>query len=109
MADFKRMYNESWYTIIGCGDDLEDWKNGYNNLLSKQGIGTPKEWTSFTGKEMNEEYDLQEDNAYPNDLIFLAFSLNELNVSRLAIFKMKAQDHWFDDIVDNNAMQNEYD
>lgn len=99
---FQRMYKESWYTIIGCGGDLEEWKDGYNKLLNARGIGVPKEWVHFTGKEMNEEYDLEEDKKYPDDLHFLAFSLEGLDVNKLAIFKVQMQDRWFDDIVNNN-------
>lgn len=107
MNKFEKMYNESWYTIIGCGGDLEEWKDGYNKLLNGRGIETPKEWIHFTGKEMNEEYDLEGNNAYPDDLNFLAFSLEGLDIGKLAIFKLQAQDKWFDDIVDNNRSRQE--
>ena len=106
MNKFEKMYKESWYTIIGCGGELKEWKDGYNKLLNERGIGTPKEWIHFTGKEMNEEYDLKGSNAYPDNLNFLAFSLEGLNIGKLAIFKLQAQDRWFDDIVDNNANRN---
>lgn len=107
MNKFEKMYEESWYTIIGCGGDLKEWKDGYNKLLNERGIGTPKEWIYFTGKEMNEEYGLKGDNAYPDDLNFLAFSLEGLDIGKLAIFKLQAQDRWFDDIVDNNRSRQE--
>ena len=107
MNKFKEMYDESWYTIIGCGGDLKEWKDGYDKLLNERGIGVPKKWIHFTGKEMNEEYDLEGDNAYPDDLNFLAFSLEELDIGKLAIFKLQAGDRWFDDIVDNNRSRQE--
>ena len=107
MNKFKEMYDESWYTIIGCGGDLKEWKDGYDKLLNERGIGVPKEWIHFTGKEMNEEYDLEGDNAYPDDLNFLAFSLEELDIGKLAILKLQAGDRWFDDIVDNNRSRQE--
>lgn len=56
---------------------------------------------------MNEEYDLEGNNAYPDDLNFLAFSLEGLDIGKLAIFKLQAQDRWFDDIVDNNRSRQE--
>lgn len=101
MNKFKKIYDGSWYTIIGCGGDLEEWKNGYNKLLNEHGIGIPTEWIHFTGKEMNEEYDLDGDYKYPNGLNFLAFSLEGLDIGKLAMFKLYMGDRWFDDIVDN--------
>lgn len=107
MNKFDRAYNESWYTITGCGGDLNEWKKGYIEMLNDSGIGTPKKWIDFTGKEMNEMYDLVDKNKYPDDLHFLAFSLEGLNVGKLAMFKLRMEDRWFDDIVDNNARRNE--
>ena len=98
----EKAYKGSYYTIAGCGGDLEEWKKGYQELLDKEEIGTIKEWITFKGKDMNETYNLTGRNAYPEDITFLAFSLDSLNVGKLAIFKLKMQDRWFDDIVDNN-------
>lgn len=99
---FERMYALSWYTITGCGGDLNDWKNGYEKLLHDAGIGAVMEWHHFTGKEMNDHYGLTGDNRYPDNLHFLAFSLDGLNVGKLAMVKLRMGDRWFDDIVDNN-------
>ena len=49
MNKFEKMYEGSYYTIVGCGGDLEEWKNGYNKLLNEHGIGIPTEWIHFTG------------------------------------------------------------
>ena len=102
-----KAYNGSYYTIIGAGGDLQEWKDGYQELLNKEGIGTIKEWITFTGSDMNTKYNLTGDNAYPNDLTFLAFPLDGLEIGKLAIFKIRMQDRWFDDIVDNNRRFNE--
>lgn len=102
-----KAYNGSYYTIIGAGGDLQEWKNGYQELLNKEGIGTIKEWITFTGADMNNKYQLKGDNAYPNDLTFLAFPLDGLNIGKLAMFKLRMEDRWFDDIVDNNKSFNE--
>lgn len=107
MNKFEKMYKGSYYTITGCGGNLEEWKDGYNKMLNGHGIGAPTEWIHFTGKEMNEEYSLKGDNAYPDDLNFLAFSLEGLDIGKLAIFKLEAMDRWFDDIVDNNRSKQE--
>ena len=105
----EEAYNGSYYTITGCGGDLNEWKNGYQELLEKEGIGKITKWVEFTGKEMNEELELSGDNKYPNDLQFLAFNLDGLEISKLAIFKMRMADRWFDDIVDNDRIREGYE
>lgn len=102
-SDLDKAYNGSYYTITGCGGDLQEWKDGYQELLNKEGIGTIKEWITFKGSDMNNKYHLTGDNAYPEDLTFLAFSLDGLDMGKLAMFKLKMEDRWFDDIVNNNA------
>ena len=101
-SDLDKAYNGSYYTITGCGGDLQEWKDGYQELLNKEGIGTIKEWITFKGSDMNNKYHLTGHNAYPEDLTFLAFSLDGLEIGKLSLFKLKMQDRWFDDIVDNN-------
>lgn len=103
---FAKAYEGSYYTITGCGGDLNEWRQGYEKIMENEEIGKPVEWIHFTGKEMNETYGLVGDNAYPDDLNFLAFPLDSLNVGKLAIFKIRMRDRWFDDIVDNNARRN---
>lgn len=98
----QKAYEGSYYTITGAGGDLDEWKKGYQELLDKEEIGTIKEWITFKGKDMNEIYNLTGRNAYEDDLTFLTFPLDGLNTGKLAIFKLKMQDRWFDDIVDNN-------
>ena len=97
----EKAYNGSYYTITGCGGDLNEWKEGYQDLLNKEEIGTIREWIEFTGKDINEELELEGNNRYQDDLHFLAFNLDGLNIGKLALFKIKMQDRWFDDIVDN--------
>lgn len=97
----EKAYNGSYYTITGCGGDLDEWKEGYQDLLNKEEIGTIREWIEFTGKDINEELELEGNNRYQDDLHFLAFNLDGLNIGKLALFKIKMQDRWFDDIVDN--------
>ena len=99
----KEAYAGSYYTITGAGGDLQEWKDGYASMMREQGIGTITKWIDFTGKDMNDEFNLTGDNRYPDDLRFLAFPLTGLNVGKLAIFKLRMRDRWFDDIVDNNA------
>ena len=104
---FNEMYNGSYYTIVGCGGDLKEWTDGYEKMLREEGIGCPVKWVQFTGKDMNEFYKLKGNVAYDDDIQFLAFPLDGLDVGKLAMFKLTMQDRWFDDIVENNrdAMQ----
>lgn len=102
MNKFDKMYNGSWYTITGTGGDLNEWKDGYQGLLNELGIGKIKEWETFSGKDMNDEYGLHGDVAYKDDLTFLSFSIEGLDTPKLAFFKLNMGDRWFDDIVENN-------
>lgn len=104
---FEKMYNGSYYTITGAGGDLQEWKDGYTDMLKEQGIGEITEWFEFSGADMNEIYQLNGNNRYPADLHFMAFPLDGLNVSKLAMFKLKMGDRWFDDIVNNNRYREE--
>ena len=105
---FKAAYSGSYYTITGAGGDLNKWKEGYNELLAKENIGSVDNWITFTGTDMNAFGHLTANNAYPDDLTFLAFPLDNLDIGKLAIFKLKMEDRWFDDIVDNNARRQGY-
>lgn len=98
----KRAYDGSYYTISGAGGEIKDWKDGYAELLCKEGIGTITEWIEFSGKDMNEEFKLTNKNRYPDSFQFLAFPLSGLDVGKLAMFRLRMGDRWFDDIVDNN-------
>ena len=101
-------YNGNYYTIIGCGDDINEWKVGYAQLLKNEGIGTIRHWIEFTGADMNRVYGLTGTNAYQPDLHFLAFRLeDDMNISKLAFLKLRLGDRWFNDIVDNNMRHQE--
>lgn len=102
-AKLQKAYDGSYYTISGAGGDLQEWKCGYAKMLEEQGIGKITEWIDFTGSDMNSEYNLTGSNRYPNNFQFLAFPLDNLDIGKLAMFKLRMGDRWFDDIVDNNA------
>lgn len=101
-AELKDLVTTSAYTITGAGGELEDWKKGYQELLQKEDIGKPSKWYTFKGKLMNDTYDLTGNNRYPDDITFLCFSLEGLHVGKLALFKIRMEDRWLDDIVTNN-------
>lgn len=102
MPDFEKFYKGNYYTIVGCGGDLNEWRKGYQKLLDDNNIGTIREWYSFTGKEINDYYRFEGKNRFADDLSFLAFPIVGLNVGKLAILKVRMSDHWFNDLVDNS-------
>ena len=97
----EEAYNGSYYTITGCGGDLKEWKDGYQKMLDEQEIGKINKWVEFKGKDMNNEFELTGEEKYPDELNFLAFSLDNLDIGKLSMFKLRMQDRWFDDIVNN--------
>ncbi len=99
---FNAAYKGSYYTILGCGGDLDEWTTGYTKLLEEGAIGTPKQFITFSGADMNMNYGLIGNNAYKDDLTCLMFPLDGLDAGRLAMFKLRMRDRWFGDIVDNN-------
>lgn len=99
----------SAYTITGAGGDLNEWVEGYNKLLKDGGIGTPEKWYTFKGKDMNNAFGLTGNNRYKDDITFLSFSLDGLNIGKLAMFKLQMQDRWLDDIINNNLMRENID
>lgn len=105
-AELEPLYKGSAYTIAGCGGDLEEWVNGYNEWLEAESIGTPKEWFSFTGALVNQYAGDNVTDPFRDDITLLAFTLEGLNVGKLAMFRLAHEDRWFDDLV-NNMVQDE--
>lgn len=105
----KKAYEGSYYTITGAGGNLQEWKDGYAEWMKERGIGEPACWIEFTGKDMNETFALTGERRYRDDLHFLAFPLDRLDIGKLAMFKIEMRDRWFDDIVDNNARMEDYE
>ena len=101
-VNLQEAYNGSYYTITGAGGDLKAWVEGYNKMLAEQKIGRHREWFTAKGKEINTQYGLTGRNAFKARLSFLFFPLDDLDIGKLAIFKLRMGDRWFDDIVDNS-------
>ncbi|MCH5233735.1 MAG: hypothetical protein J1E16_00435 [Muribaculaceae bacterium] len=104
---FNEAYNGSYYTITGCGGNLEEWVNGYIKELEKLEIGKPIQFMTFKGSDMNVYYNLHGNKAYQDDLTFLMFPLDNLHMGKLVVFKLRMGDRWFDDIIDNNKPDGE--
>lgn len=102
---FTKAYNGRYYIITGCGGIIEEWIQEYTRLLKETGIGTPIQFITFNGSDMNLHYNLSGKTAYQDDLTFIMFPLNKLHIGKLSIFKLRMGDRWFDDIVNNNKTQ----
>lgn len=100
-VDFKAAKKNDYYTIVGAGGDLQEWVDGYKEMLAEQEIGEPKAFFTCKGSDVNAYYRLSKKNRLKDDLTLLFFPLDGLDISRLAIFKIKMGDHWFSDVVAN--------
>jgi len=98
--DLTRAEEGSFYTICGAGGELSGWVEGIQGLLDEQEIGTVREWFTCFGGDVNRFVGATRD-PFPADLVVLMFSLDGLDVGKLAMFKLRLQDRWFDDIVQN--------
>jgi hypothetical protein len=111
ITDLKEARKGSYYTILGAGGDLDEWVEGYEEMLAEEKLGKPSKWYRTTGGAIN-RFRLKEVQAhgklnvayndlFPDDLIVLMFPLTGMRIDRLAIFKLQMQDRWFDDVLDN--------
>jgi hypothetical protein len=111
ITDLQAAYDGSYYFIAGAGGDLGEWVNGYNAMMREAGIGEPVQWYVTTGDKIN-------DFAFPtgwlsvwpecfqSDLRCLMFPLTDLHGGKLPLFKLQAQDRWFDDVIQNMRRRN---
>lgn len=104
--DLQAAYDGSFYTILGAGGEISEWVNGYNGLLAEEEIGEPTDWFRTTGESLNRfaeqgGNEIAPRDQFPADLTVLMFSLEALNVGRLAMFKLRMEDRWFDDVIQN--------
>jgi hypothetical protein len=110
-ADLAAAHAGSYYTIAGAGGDLQEWITGYGDLLEQEGIGRPAAWFQTTGQAVNTFAGpaVASRDQFPSDLAILLFPLDGLAVGKLAIFKLRMRDRWFDDVVDNMRPAGEED
>lgn len=101
----EELRNTSAFTIEGAGGDLNDWMKGINELLAEKNIGQVDTFYTFSGKLMNDTYNLTGSNRYPDDFTFLCFKLDGLDIGKLAMFKLQFGARWLDDIIDNNLVR----
>lgn len=107
--NIEQAYNGWYYTILGAGGDINEWTEGLSELLDKEGgMGKVKQWYHTTGKVLNDRWNLKGDNRFNDDLSILMFDYTGMNIGKLAIFKLKMGDRWFNDIIDNSLPDTDY-
>jgi hypothetical protein len=96
-------YKHSWYFIAGTGGNLLEWINGYEAEMAKDEIGKPLAWYVTTGGAINRYAgdDLREQDYFKEDLTCLLFPIDGLQTGKLAMFKLRMNDRWFDDVIQN--------
>lgn len=106
--NIEQAYNGWYYTILGAGGDINEWTDGYQKLCNEEKIGTIPQWYKTTGKVLNDRWNLKGDNRFNDDLSILMFTYEGMNIGKLAIFKLKMGDRWFNDIIDNSIPDTDY-
>jgi hypothetical protein len=99
-------YEGSWYFIAGAGGDLAEWTKGYEDLMVEAGIGKPKKWYRTVGAAINRYaerggFAVAHTDTFRDDLPCLLFPLDGLDIGKLAVFKVRMEDRWFDDVIEN--------
>lgn len=92
-------------TMVGLTEDsIQDyieWIKQYTPMKSEMAY-------IVNGKTMNEVYHLTGSNAYPDDLTIVSIKLEDMEDPRKIVTKRFEVDaRWFDDIVGNNALNQE--
>lgn len=100
----KELENLSAFTFEGCSLSNKNLETIVNIFKANTDITLPVNFFTWSGKTMNELYNLHNDNAYPDGLHFVAVDLNNWSSMRnLPGLKIGMKARWLDDIVDNNA------
>ena len=73
-------------------------------MLEDQGIGKIMRWEIFTGLDMNDEYCLSGTSRYVDNMQFLAFPREGLDIEKLEAFRSTMGDEWFDEIERNMVL-----
>lgn len=94
------LYNDSALTIEGLSEDsipdFIEW------IEEKTPLKERKVYV-ISGEVMNKQYNLTENNAYPNNLTIVSVMSNDIkNIGAVTIPRFDVGARWFDDIVDNN-------
>jgi hypothetical protein len=104
---FDMLYNHSALTFEGLVTDEENMNEVYEFFEENFNLKERKCYV-ITGKQMNEQYRLNGNNAYQDDLSIVCFDLENFpkaDIQKLAIKRFEFGGRWFDDVVDNNALR----
>lgn len=104
-TQIEELRNKSAFTFIGAGGNLDEWMVGINDVLKQNGINQVSTFYTWKGKVMNDMYELTWNNAYQDDITFLAFDITEIpmdQIGKLSMLKIQYGARWLDDIVDND-------
>lgn len=100
----KELEDSSAFTFEGCSLSESNLTNIVDLFKANTDITLPVNFFTWSGKTMNELYNLHNDNAYPDGLHFVAVDLSNWSSMRnLPGVKIGMGARWLDDIVDNNA------
>lgn len=103
--DIEELRSKSAFTFIGAGGNLNDWMIGINDILKQHLINQVSKFYTWNGKLMNDMYGLTQNNAYQDDITFLAFDITEIpidQIGKLSMLKLAMSARWLDDIVAND-------
>lgn len=91
-----------WLGMLTDDNNLNKIVNGFKSALG-EGIKFPINFYMWTGKTMNEKYNLTDNLAYPDDLNILAVKQdNFTELDKLSRFKVATGAHWLKDVVADN-------
>lgn len=101
--NFKEMYNKSMLTFPGIASTTNNYEAICDFLeecdaLPSQGV---PEFYIFEGKDMNDCFKLSGDNAYQDDVSFIA--VDNISPMMVAVSRLRVGGRWFDDIADNDV------
>lgn len=94
--DLRRMNEKEGLVLLGCGGDLQEWADGINEMLTKDGIllnsSMFKDCQSFIYNDMT--------------CLLFPFDDVELDIGKFAIWRLKTYESfagtWLSDFVPNN-------
>lgn len=94
--DLRRMKDVEGLVLQGCGGSLDEWLNGINDILTKEGILL--EGTYFSELTVFKHEDL-------TNILFKFTDDVKLNIGKLAIWRLASHEAfggtWLTDYVDN--------
>lgn len=100
LNDLRNNKDYDYLILQGCGGDLQEWKDGIEEILKSEGI-IPSDY------KFDEVYGFQN-----NNLTNMAFALKDdcISMSKLVLFRLKIRNDfgamWLSDYIDNNYLEN---